>query len=234
MDALARVGPVARPLLDRVDAILADLGAPPDHEVWAALRRLGATPGQAAAFIDGLNPEPLWAAASMLHRRASRCGELVVGEPVGWSGPAGERFAAVVRTLDAQLNPDSPDTVVGRIIATASFVDDVARWCVDARSRLARTLAEVLVCAQTVTVWSHPNGTLVGSRQRADGAAVARAAADIAWHVLDDVGVSWLEGERLVRRWDSRIAGLVVRDDRAEAGGTHHGDLLTAVTRIDL
>ena len=46
MDALARLAPVARPLLRDVDNALATLGAPPEHPVWALLRRMGSHAGR--------------------------------------------------------------------------------------------------------------------------------------------------------------------------------------------
>jgi hypothetical protein len=64
MDALARVEPVARPLLREVDVALATLGAPADHPVWPLLRRLGVTPADAVAFFAEARPDAIRSAGA--------------------------------------------------------------------------------------------------------------------------------------------------------------------------
>ena len=71
-DVLARIEPVTRDLLTRVDAALMVHGAPAEHPVWARLRRLGSTPADAVAFFAHADPEPLHVAAAAVRRPSRR------------------------------------------------------------------------------------------------------------------------------------------------------------------
>src|SRR5256885_352929 len=70
MDLLDRVYPVARELLDRVDATLLAGGAPADHPIWPLLRRLGALPGEVVAHLAGGAPGGLTETGDTLRQHA--------------------------------------------------------------------------------------------------------------------------------------------------------------------
>jgi len=158
MDALARLEPVARPLLHDVDKLLANLGAPPEHRVWSLLRHVGATPAEAVAFFGDIEPDHFWALASALRTQAEAYLAAVVPASVPWQGAAGEAYAAEASAVLGHLSggSGSGETMAARIEATASYVDDVADWFERSRWCLARALAEILNSAQAVAVRSCP------------------------------------------------------------------------------
>src|SRR5688572_14059983 len=93
MDALARLEPVARELMRRVDTALVTLGAPVEHPVWGLLRRLGTTPADAVAFFAGVDPRPLADAAAALRDQADAYETAEIPVEVPWRGTAGETYA---------------------------------------------------------------------------------------------------------------------------------------------
>jgi hypothetical protein len=225
MDALARLEPVARDLLRRVDGALVTLGAPPQHPVWPLLRRLGATPADALAFFAGVDEAPVRATAASLRDRAEayEAADVPAGPP--WRGPAGDAFGAHAADLRAHLAGGSGpagDSMAARLRATAACVDDVADWCHRSRDALARTLAEVVASAQAVTVRSHPDLSDLAA-PRVPVAAVA-AAADIGARVLAAAAEAVAEGEALDGRWRAGLHELAFR--RGAEGPVRHGDTI--------
>ena len=185
MDALARLEPVARPLLSAVDSALETLGAPPEHGVWALLRRVGATPADAVTFFAELHPP----AAGVIHRYD----DVPLPASVAWHGAAGEAYAAEVRALEAHhaiMNE--------RATATASYVEAVAEWARTGRERMARTLAAVMTSAESIVV-----------RWPGDPRALARtviAAADIGVAILRTADGALTAGTALPGAWRHRLS----------------------------
>lgn len=238
MDALDRIEPVARGLLARVDAALIAHGAPADHPLWPELRRVGAAPGDAVAFFATVDPERLRCAAAALRDEAGRYAAARLPEGRDWQGSAGESFTARVSALSAHLGAGAgtagasggadldPDSMGGRLHATASYVEEVADWCAGARAALARTLAEVLSSPQAVAVVSCPVlGGDVAEVATLAGTAIPRqallAAADIGAHVLATAATARADGHDLLSRWSGRLAEL-----------TYHAPV-EASTRLD-
>jgi hypothetical protein len=226
MDALHRVEPAARGLLARVDAALIAHGAPDDHPLWPLLRRAATPPGQAVAFFAGADPAPLRAAAASLRELAQRYAQTPVPTRPAWHGAAGEAYTASAMALASHLGADDadPDSMSGRLAATASYVDDVADWYAHARTAIAAALVEVLGSAQAVEVCAGPDVTAgVAELARPPIAASARpaliAAADIGAHLLAPAVAALDRGRELADRWAQRLAELAFRAPPAAAAG---------------
>jgi hypothetical protein len=206
MDALARLEPVARPLLAAVDRLLGTLGAPADHAVWGQLRAVGGTPADAVGFFARLRPAQLAASGSGLRGLERAYAAIDIPVTVPWRGPAGEEYAAYAAALAEHLNGD--DSLAGRAAGSASYVDEVAGWQQRSRDRMARALADVLVSAQAVAVTAH--------RGAADASLDAViAAADIGAYLLSLAAAAIREGHDLHQ---SSPAGLSELAFRAPAG----------------
>ena len=217
MDALARLEPVARPLLRQVDEALGTLGAPAEHEVWRLLRQVGATPADAVTGFADLTATmadpaagPLRAAAGVLRAQADAYLAAAVPASVPWAGGASEAYLARAASLGAHLHGDRADglaqggrgdSLAGRLAATASYVDEVADWQSRSRDRIARALAAVLASAQTVRLRAR-TGPGPGS------ATEVSAAADIGAYVLAAAAQALQEGRDLHRGWHERLAEL--------------------------
>jgi hypothetical protein len=233
MDLLDRVHPVGRDLLDRVDATLSAHGAPADHPVWPLLRRLGAPPGAVVAHLAGVSPDGLTSTAEALRREAGgyqhRTDEVPM--PAAWRGPASDAYGAAWGGLSAHLAGTGPDTLAGRLTDTATYLDEVCAWIRRSRRALAGTLAECLGSGEAVTLHAAPvTGELTaawfaGGGQRsghASPAAVARAAATVAAHVLTTAGEVLDDGRALHDRWAGRLGELSYRAPApAPVSGAH-------------
>jgi hypothetical protein len=225
MDALARLEPVARDLMSRVDAALVTLGAPPHHPVWPLVRRLGTTPADAVAFLIEVDAGALRDAATALRRQADAYEAAEVPTDLPWRGSAGDAYAARSADLRRHLAGDGSmaggsmaggsmtggsmtagsmaggsiagGSMADRLRDTAACADDVADWYARSRNRLARTLAEVLTSAQAVAV-----------RARSTPGAEA---ADIGARVLSAVAAAVVDGEAVHRRWRPALGQLPFR-----------------------
>src|SRR5690242_12645029 len=129
MDALARLAPVARPLLSAVDSALETLGAPPEHEVWTLLRRARATPADAVTVLRHRRPP-------VAENGSAAIEQVRLPANVTWHGTAGEAYAIAVRAL-----AEHQTILAERFRATESYVEAVAEWARIGRERMARTLA---------------------------------------------------------------------------------------------
>jgi hypothetical protein len=213
MDALARLAPVARPLLRQVDNALATLGAPAEHPVWGLLRRVGATPADAVSFFADLEPGRLRGAAERLRTRADGYAEAPVPAQLsGWAGSTAEAYATQAAGLAGHLHTG----LAGQLRTSASYVDAVADWYAASRDELARCLADVLGSSQAVTVRSQPLGRGLADvvRGGAGGDGLARAvaaAADIGVAVLGVAEDAVARGSDVHRRWASELPELTYR-----------------------
>jgi len=175
-DALDRLAAPGADLLDRVDRVLVTHGLPTDHPIIDLLRRLGALPTDAFRAISGLRPAPLRAAATELRRTADGYARQrdLLATPVEWTGVAGEQFAVYRAGLVGHLG-ETGETggpgLVGRLYATAGYLDDVADWADRSRLDMARALADVLgsaealrLCAATSVNNESTDAAAVGSR----------------------------------------------------------------------
>ena len=194
MDALARLAPLAGPLVAEVDAALAGLGAPAAHPVWRLLGSVGATPADVVAHVAGLDPSRLRAAGADLRRHAeaydaSHDSAQLPGDPP-WEGAAARLYATTAGALR-----DHVAGLADRLRATASYVESLAGWQQSLRDELAQALARVLTSEQAVRV------RLRGARP-ADPAALAAAvgaAADIGVALLTVVTTAAAVSRDLVR-----------------------------------
>lgn len=190
MDALARLAPVAGPLVMEAGAALATLGAPPGHPVLRLLGTVGATPADLLAFVAELEPSRLRDAGVDLRRRADEYEAAPIPVEPSWQGAAADRYATTAAALDEHVS-----ALAGRLRATASYVEGVAGWQQDLRDDLARALGRVLASEQAARV------RLRGARP-ADPAgltAAVGAAADIAVELLTVVARAAAASRDLVR-----------------------------------
>ena len=216
MDLLDQIHPASRDLLDRVDATLLAAGAPGDHRIWPLLRRVGALPGEAVGHFAAATPERLAAVAVPLRDHADGYRSSVASVPAvaAWRGPAAEGFAAQWSTLSGHLAGDD-ETMAGRLIDTARFLDDVSGWLTRARRELAGALAECLGSAQAGAVRGLPaaagpdprHALTWGSGTPAPREAVA-AAATIGAHLLAAVAEIIDDGQRTLDNWAGRLSDL--------------------------
>ncbi|MFF5172782.1 hypothetical protein ACFY3U_09125 [Micromonospora sp. NPDC000089] len=208
MDALDRLAEPARELLARVDDRLAE-GAPEAHPVWPLLRRMRLLPGEALGVFLELHPGPLATAGHAVRRHVGEYDDAcaALADPVLWSGPAAgaydEARGALLRHLD-----EGPESLVGRLEATAGYADALAHWVEGSRLAVARVLAEVLGSAEAVRV-------------RAESPAGALAAAEIATRVLAVLGVAYDGAETLLREWSPSLGESTWRPPTG--GPAHHG-----------
>jgi hypothetical protein len=217
MDALARLAPVARPLLRQVDNALATLGAPAEHPVWGLLRRVGATPADAVSFFADLEPGRLRAAADQLRSQADDYAAATVPSHLsGWEGATAQVYATQAAGQAAHLHIG----LVEQLRSSASYVDAVADWYAGARDELAHCLADVLGSRQAITVRSQAalgGGLAEVMRDRnaastGDGLTTAvRAAADIGVAVLGVAEDAVTRGGELHRRWAPELSELNYR-----------------------
>jgi hypothetical protein len=230
MDLLDRIYPVARDLLDRIDATLIASGTPDDHPILPLLRRVGALPGDVAAQFAAGAADPLTEAGGAMRRQAEgyETGQASVPMPAAWRGPAAESFAARWSTISGYLAGD-PASMAGRLGATASYLDDVAAWLVRGRRALAGALAECLGSAEAVALRgapglgaAHPAGAGSGTTGGVAGGPasstfggpattprdVIRAAADLGAHVLAGAAEILDDGQHVLDVWAGRLDDL--------------------------
>jgi hypothetical protein len=194
-DALTRLEPAARPLLDEVDRALTTLGAPPAHPVWSALRRVGATPADAVRSIAAWDPARLRGVAEALRQQARAYAETPLGPALSWRGSAAAAFAAQATALADHVAAGS-GSMLERLVDTAGYADAVAAWFEQTRTEVAGALADVLASAQAVAVRSSSAGSLAAS---------VTAAADIGAYLLGVVGDAISVAEDLPRIWRARL-----------------------------
>jgi hypothetical protein len=231
MDSLARLAPIARPLLRDVDDALATLGAPPEHPVWALLRRMGTTPSDAVSFFADLDPDRLRTAGQALRDQALSYEGATIPAAVPWEGSAAHRYAVQAAGLGRFLQRADAESLAGRLRATASYVDSVADWCQQSRDQVARSLAQVLTSSQAVAVRSVPAlGRGLGEVMRAtdSGAGLAQAvtaAADIGALLLGVAEDAVVAGRNLHHTAGADLAELAYRTTAESDPVRHDGTI---------
>ena len=240
MDHLDRVAEPGRALLERVDTALLNGGAPAGHRVWPLLRRIGALPGDAFDFTVRLEPTALASSAAELKSRAADyvAGRTELSEPFvagAWQGAGADAFGTVWRALGEHIGDgataDEP-SLSGRLLATASYVDSLARWMSDLRVEVALAVAGALASAEavtlrTITLRTAGPLTVRGMFDRIEPPAateplhaLAEAAATVAARVLDPV----LDGLRVAHdlhdEWAPWLAEVRYRPPASGEAGT--------------
>jgi hypothetical protein len=205
-DSLDRLLPAGTDLLERVDAALLAHGLPAGHPGIALLRRLGASPADVLHAVSTWRPAAARDAAAV-HRgiaeRYERQRDLIT-VPVGWAGAAGEGFAAHRAALVDFLTSTGSAAeagLVGRLRATAAYLDEVAEWLDRSRDAMARSVADVLGSAEAVQLHASDADVAVGLL---DGGA-AEAAATIAVHLLTAAAEAYSGGQAIADRWAGRL-----------------------------
>lgn len=194
MDTLDQVMDTAGPLLRRVDELLSGVGAPPDHEVWAAMRRVRLLPGDAAQAVAALRAADLQEAAPEL--RSDARGYAGIAEtlppPGTWTGDAADAYDAARRRTADRLS-GGPDSLDERLEATADLAEALIGWMAQARADMARTLAQVVGSAEALSLSA---GTAI------DPAATGEvlAAADMGRRILQTVADSYESAADLLHR----------------------------------
>jgi hypothetical protein len=241
MDALDRLEPVARDLLRQVDESLTRRGAPADHPVWTLLRRVGATPADAIAFVAGQRPGELRHLGDVIRGPAGDYVTASIPATLDWAGSAADAYGVRAAALAAHLRGGGADSMTGRLAATAGYLDAVADWQQRSRDHLARALADILTSGQAVTLRLGQAGRLdqaglldQDGRLEQDGrlggagaeGPVVTAAADIGARVLAAAAEALDTGTDLGSVWADRLTEVSYVE--------HAGPTPTLAARIDV
>lgn len=191
MDRLDQIMTAAGPLLRRVDEILTAVGAPPEHRVWAELRRVRLLPGDAARAVAALRPDELAEAPPELRADARAYAVLAASLPAPeqWTGAAADAYDAARQRTATHLS-GGPDSLDERLQASAKWAEALVSWMRSARDSLAEILAEALSSSEAVA--------LAGTGVELAAAREGQAAADVAARVLQAVAESYAVGADLV------------------------------------
>lgn len=189
-DRLDRLLEAAGPLLSRVDAVLAGIGAPEGHAVWPELRRVRLLPGDAVRAVGEMRPESIREAAPELRAEARAYAHVADALPLAgaWTGEAAEAYEKARRRAAEQLN-GGPDSLGRRMEATADLAEALTTWMSRSREDLASTLMEILTSTEAVTLTG--GGDVAPDQQ-------ARAAAEVAAPLLRTVADGYDRGETLL------------------------------------
>lgn len=200
MDSLATLHVEASPLLGRVDATLAQCGAPADHAIWPLLRRRGLLPGDAVTNVVAWSAEPLRERAQLMRLHCGRCVRVdgLLRGSSGWEGAAGTTFDARVEATCREH-----DVLAHNAQTLAGYLEELADWIARGRMRLAHALATVLTSAQSVTLKTQAGPAQVTAAIR------AQASADIGAEVLGEVDLFWVGAVELSHSWSSRLEAEV-------------------------
>lgn len=226
-DALDRLAEVGADLFRRVDAALVAGGMPADSPAWPLLRRVGALPADVLEYGLRLDAGALRAAGVELRGVAERFAELPdrLAVDVGrsaWEGSGAEAFGIVWDALAAHIGDGSDQaTIVGRVRATAGYLDALASWAAGFRHELAEAIARVATSAEAVT--------LLAGRSEPGGAGT-EAAARIAVRVLQAAVDALDAADELRSRWAASLADLEYHPPRVPLGGGE----VSGVTRVNL
>ncbi len=206
-DALSHLAAVAAPLLHRVDALLVHAGAPADHPVWSLVRRVRALPSDAVAAVADWRSADLVDVAAMLRAFAGRYADALADVPATppWEGAAAQAYHRRATVLRSHVDGPGEDTLVGRLRATAEYLEEVDVWVARSRAGVAQAVADVLGSAEAVVL--ETGGGVDAATGWADRA-MADAAVVVAVHVLTPVAAACDEGRALHDRWRARLSEL--------------------------
>jgi len=201
MDHLDQIVGPAGPFLRQVDEVLSHAGAPPDHRVWAELRRVRLLPGDAVHAVAALRSGDLLDAAPELRADARAYAGIAAAlpPPGSWTGAAADAYDTARRHTAEHLS-GGLESLDERLEATADLADALVDWMDQTRGELAGTLAAILGSAEALVLSSHaqpdhpapshapleppaPNGPTPG--RPAPGQILA--AADVAERILQTV-----------------------------------------------
>ncbi|WBB47951.1 hypothetical protein O3597_22955 [Verrucosispora sp. WMMA2044] len=232
MDFLDRLAEPGLDLLERVDTLLAT-GAPEGHRVWPLLRRMQVLPGDALRGFLDLRPGPLATAGHAVRRHVHgydhACAALT--DAVLWSGSAATAYGQSRATLLRHLD-EGPESLVGRLEATAGYADALADWVEGSRLAAARALAEAIGSAEAVAVVAATSDGRATAQTGRSGAG-AVAAAEIGARVLAVLCVAYDGVETLLRQWSPSLAESPWRPGgarfRPDSGGGPPGGRTTRV-----
>lgn len=187
-DRLDAVLETVAPLLRRVGDILSVAGAPADHEVWPALRRVRLLPWDAVRAVAALRPAELSEAGPELRLGARDYAGIAesLPPPGVWSGEAADAYDAVRRRTAGHLS-GTDDSLDERLAATAALAEDLAAWMSRARSELALAVAGILSSAEALELSAGTGGGRIDPASSGE----AEAAARIATIVLEAVAAAY-------------------------------------------
>ncbi|WP_240956427.1 hypothetical protein [Micromonospora sp. HNM0581] len=230
MDLLDRLAEPGLDLLGRVDTLLA-AGAPEGHRIWPLLRRMQVLPGDGLRGFLDLRPAPLATAGHTVRRHVHGYDHAcaVLTDPVPWSGTAASAYGHSRATLLRHLD-EGPDSLVGRLEATAGYADALADWAEGSRLAVARTLAEAIGSAEAVAVVVATSASRPSADVGTPGSG-GLAAAEIGARVLGVLCVAYDGVETLLRQWSPSLAESPWRPGRLrpDTGGEPAGGRPTRV-----
>jgi len=194
VDQLDLVLQTAGPLLRRVDEVISRVGAPPDHRVWAELRRVRLLPGDAVRAVAALRPAGLTEAAPELRADARACAGIAESLPDagGWTGDAAESYESA-RRRTADFLSGGAESLEERLEATADLADALVEWMGQTRDETAQALAQTLGSAEALQLTDDaPVDPAAGRMQEA----AAEMAASLLRSIADsyDLAADLLDG----------------------------------------
>jgi hypothetical protein len=153
MDVFDQAVATAAPLLRRVDELLSGFGAPPEHGVWAQVRRVRLLPGDAVQAIAGLRAADLAGAAPELRADARAYADIALAlpPPEDWTGDAAEAYDNARRRAAGHLSGGA-ESLDERLEATADLADALVGWIDQSRAEVTAALAEILGSSEAVAV----------------------------------------------------------------------------------
>jgi hypothetical protein len=184
-DFLDQVVGSASSLLRRVDELLAGSGAPPEHQVWAEMRRVRLLPSDAVQAVAALRSADLAEAGAELRAGARAYAGIAesLTSPDSWTGAAAAAYDAARRRTAEHLS-GAPESLDERLEATADLADALVDWMDQTRSELAGALAQILSSTQALALSADAplDPSAPGQLQ---------AAADVAERILHTVADSY-------------------------------------------
>jgi hypothetical protein len=228
MDALDRLSGVGESLFERVGAVIGRGGVPDGSAAAVLLRRVGALPSGVLEYALRLDVDGLRGAAGevrgVVERFAVLPGRLEadVGRSA-WEGRGAEAFGVAWGALAAHMGEaGEPATIVGRLAATAAYLDGLAGWAGGFRHELAESIARVVSSAEAVVVVTGGGG---GGEVETVGAAVR-----IVERVLRTAADALDAADALRGRWEGVLGEVEYQPPVVPRGDA----VISGVTRVEL
>jgi hypothetical protein len=227
-DALDRLAEPGDDLLRRVDTLLSAAGIAPGSPAEPMLLRVGALPSEVLEYGMRLDVGALRAAVAELRGVGDRFRQLParlaadVGQSA-WEGRGAEAFGVAWTALAGFIGGDADaNTIVGRVDATAAYLEGVASWAAGFRHELAEAVARVISSTEAVLV--------VTASGAGAGAEAVAAAGRIAERVLRTAAEALDAAEELRRKWEGQLGELEYQPPQVPRGPA----VISGVTRVSL
>jgi hypothetical protein len=232
-DALDRLAEPGDDLLRRVDTLLSAAGIAPGSPAEPMLLRVGALPSEVLDYGMRLDVGALRASVAELRAVGDRFRPLParlaadVGQST-WEGRGAEAFGVAWTALAGFIGGEADaDTIVGRVDATAAYLEGVASWAAGFRHELAEAIARVISSTEAVLVVTASGP---GASVTAGEAEAVAAAGRIAERVLRTAADALDAADELRRKWEDQLGELEYQPPQVPRGPA----VISGVTRVSL